>query len=51
MVADVSIVGRANCVATRRVLLSLMQAFVELAECAPEAVVFMRGRTFARTQD
>ena len=25
-----------------------MQALVELAECHPEAIVLMRGRTFAR---
>jgi hypothetical protein len=50
MVADVSIVGRSNCIAMRRLQVSLMQAFVELAECDPEAISLMRGRSFARAQ-
>ena len=50
MVADVSIVGCSNRISIRRLHVSVMQAFVELAECDPEAMVLMRGRTFARTQ-
>jgi hypothetical protein len=49
LVAEVSIVGASNRTAIRRLQLSLMQAFVELAECDPEAIALMRGRTFART--
>ena len=51
MVADVSSVGCSNGTTIRRLHVSLMQVFVELAECDPEAIVLMRGRTFARTQD
>ena len=50
MVADVAIVAGANSAPTRRLQVSLMQAFVELAECDPEAIALMRGRTFARSQ-
>src|SRR5688500_12102132 len=50
VVTDVSVVGCSNRVPIRRLHVSLMQAFVELAECDPEAIARMRGRTFARTQ-
>jgi hypothetical protein len=47
-VADVSIVGSPDCTSIRRLQVRLMQALVELAECDSEAMVRMRGRTFAR---
>jgi hypothetical protein len=50
MVADVSIVGYSKSLSIRRLHVRVMQAFVELAECDPEAIVLMRGRTFARTR-
>jgi hypothetical protein len=50
MVADVSVVGRSDCLSIRRLQVTLTQAFVELMECNPEAVVLMRGRTFARAR-
>ena len=50
MVGDVSIVGCSNFIQIRRLQVSLMQAFVELAECDPEAIALMRGRTFARSR-
>jgi hypothetical protein len=50
MVADVAVVsGSSNRAAIRRLHVIVMRALVELAECHPETVVFMRGRTFART--
>jgi hypothetical protein len=48
MVADVSIIGCTNRTPVQRVQVSLMQAFVELAECDPAAIAIMRGRSFAR---
>jgi hypothetical protein len=50
MVAEVSIVGCSTSLTIRRLHVRVMQAFVELAECDPGAMVLMRGRTFARTQ-
>jgi hypothetical protein len=50
MVADVSIIGCSNRIPIQRVQVSLMHAFVELAECDPEAIAIMRGRSFARAQ-
>jgi hypothetical protein len=50
MVADVSVVGCSNYIPIRRLHVSLMQAFVELAECDPTAISLMRGRKFVRTQ-
>jgi hypothetical protein len=50
MVADVSIVGCSKSSSIRRLHVRVMQAFVELAECDPEALVLLRGRTFARTR-
>jgi hypothetical protein len=48
MIAEVSVVGCSNPMQIRRLQVSVMRAFVELAECDPEAIVLMRGRTFAR---
>ena len=48
MVTDVSIVNGSSCAPSRRLHVSVMQALVELAECDPEAIALMRGRTFAR---
>lgn len=48
MVADVSVVSCSGCVSIRRLHVSVMRALVELAECDPEAIGLMRGRTFAR---
>ena len=49
MVADVSVVSWSNGTPIRRLHVIVMQALVELAECHPEAVELMRGRTFARS--
>lgn len=38
----------ANRLHVGRLHVSVMQALVELAECDPEALVLMRGGTFAR---
>ena len=46
MVADV--ISGSNDTQVRRLHVSVMQALVELAECDPEAIVLMRGHTFAR---
>jgi hypothetical protein len=48
MVAEVSIVGCPNPMQIRRLQVSVMRVFVELAECDPEVIALMRGRTFAR---
>lgn len=48
MVGDVSVVSCATRASIPRLHVSVMQALVELAECDPEAIEFMRGRTFAR---
>ena len=48
MVADVSVVSGSNNTPIRRLHVNVMQALVELAECDPEIIVLMRGRTFAR---
>jgi hypothetical protein len=48
MVADVAAVRCSNNMPIRRLQVSVMQALVELVECAPEAISLMRGRTFAR---
>jgi hypothetical protein len=48
MVADVSALTDAGNASTRRLHVSVMQAIVEWAECDPEAVDLMRGRTFVR---
>jgi hypothetical protein len=50
MVTDVSSVGCPDDAQRQRLHVSVMQAVVELAECDPEAIVLMRGRTFARTR-
>jgi hypothetical protein len=50
MVADVSIVGCSDSTPIWRLHVSVMQSFVELAECNPEAIEFMRGRMFVRAQ-
>jgi hypothetical protein len=44
----VSIVGGSNRMHVGRLHVSVMQALVELAECDPQALVLMRGETFAR---
>ena len=48
MVADISVVSWSNSTPVRRLNVILMRTLVEMAECHPEAVEFMRGRTFAR---
>jgi hypothetical protein len=48
MIADVSVVGCSSPMQRRRLQVSVMRAFVELAECDPEAIVLMRCRKFAR---
>lgn len=48
IVAEVSAVNRSNGTPTGRLHVSVMQALVELAERDPEAILHMRGRTFAR---
>ena len=48
MVVDVYAVSGSGCTSLRRLHVCVMQALVELAECVPEAVMLMRGRTFAR---
>ena len=48
MVADVSIAGCTDFIQIRCLQVIVTRAFVELAECDPEAIVLMRGRTFAR---
>ena len=50
MVADVSAVSGSSCAPILRLRVSVMQALVELAECEPETIVFMRGRAFARAR-
>src|SRR5687768_10975183 len=50
MVADVTIMACTRSIPVQRLQVIVMKALVELAECAPEAIVLMRGRTFARTQ-
>jgi hypothetical protein len=50
MVADVALVsGSPDRATIRRLQVIVMRTLVELAECHPEAVHLMRGRTFART--
>jgi hypothetical protein len=48
LVADVAVVSASRGAPVRRMHVCVMQAVVELAECDPEAIVLMRGRTFAR---
>ncbi len=48
-VVDVSVSTSLAVSAPRGLYPVVMQAIVELAECHPEAVQIMRGRTFART--
>jgi hypothetical protein len=47
VVADIAVVSGSSFLQVRRLQVSLMQTFVELAECDPEAVALMRGRTFS----
>lgn len=47
-VVDVSVSSSPAVPARRGLYPSLIQAIVELAECHPETVQLMRGRTFAR---
>lgn len=49
MVTDIAVVSCSSCASIRRLHVRVMQAFVELAECDPEAIALMRGRTFARS--
>jgi hypothetical protein len=48
MVADVSVVNWPTRTSIGRLHVIVMKVLVELAECHPEAVELMRGRTFAR---
>jgi hypothetical protein len=48
MVADVLVVNGSSRAPIQRLHVNVMQALVELAECDPEAVGLMRGRTFTR---
>jgi hypothetical protein len=50
MVAEVSTVGCSQSLSILRLHVRVMQAVVELAECEPEAIVLLRGRTFSRTR-
>jgi hypothetical protein len=47
-VADVTGCSSPDCASARGLYPLVMQSIVELAECHPEAVQLMRGRTFAR---
>ena len=47
-VADVSACSSPGRASTRGLYPLVMQSIVELAECHPEALQVMRGRTFAR---
>jgi hypothetical protein len=48
MVADVAAVDESNGNPIWRLHVCVTQALVELAECEPEALALMRGRTFER---
>jgi hypothetical protein len=48
MVVDVSATGASGGTSIRRLQVRVMQAIVEWTECDPEAVMLLRGRTFAR---
>jgi hypothetical protein len=48
-VSDISAGIQPDCASTRGLYPVVMQWIVELAECHPETVQLMRGRTFART--
>ena len=48
-VADIFASTSPDCTSSRALYPVVMQAIVELAECHPEAVQLMRGRTFARS--
>jgi hypothetical protein len=48
MVADLAVFNWPSVTSVRDMEERVMQSLVELAECHPEAVVLMRGRTFVR---